>query len=335
METVYFLGIDMAKKTFDAALTTDGNTMYHQQVENQPKGIKAFFLALQKKFSFSFEQLVVCVEHTGIYCLPLLDYLVKTGIRVAVEPPLQIKHSQGMTRGKTDKIDAARIAQYAVKNLRSLRFWKPQRKEIQNLQVLLTTRERLIKIKVQLQTPIAECSEYLDKDLRKQIEKNCKSSLRAILQDLLKIEKSIAALISKDERIREQVRLATSVPGVGKITALSMLIASGEYERISDHKKFACYSGVAPFQHTSGTTIRGKTRVSPLANMTIKRLLHLAAMSGIQCSQELKVYYQRKVSEGKNKMSVINAVRNKLISRVFVCIKNKHMYEKNYRAALA
>ena len=104
---------------------------------------------------------------------------------------------------------------------------------------------------------------------------------------------------------------------------------------IPEAKKFACYVGVAPFEHTSGTSVRGKTKVSKMANMTLKKLLHMAAMSAIQCNEELKVFYQRKVAEGKNKMSVINAVRNKLISRVFACIKHRRRYQKDYQHALA
>jgi transposase len=124
------------------------------------------------------------------------------------------------------------------------------------------------------------------------------------------------------------------VPGVGKITAANVIIASGELERISEAKKFACYSGVAPFEHRSGSSIRGKTRVSKMANMSIKRLLHLAAMSAIQCCEELKIYYHRKLAEGKNKMSALNAVRNKLISRIFACLKRQRMYQKTYSMPL-
>src|SRR5258708_4316247 len=100
METQYILGIDISKKTFCAALTTDGSGMYEAEVENSAREIKTYFQELKEKFRFSNEQLIVCMEHTGIYCLPLLDYLTKNKIKVCVEPALQIKQSQGMTRGK-------------------------------------------------------------------------------------------------------------------------------------------------------------------------------------------------------------------------------------------
>lgn len=335
MERLYFLGVDMAKNTFQAALTLDGINMFETEVENKAKPIRAYFAELKKKFQFKASQLIVCLEHTGIYSYPLLDYLVKAGIKVCVEPALQIKQSQGMKRGKSDKVDARRIAQYAVKNLHDLKFWKPQRSTIQKIQALLVVRDRLVKMKVQLETPLNETQEFIEESLRKMLVKNCQITLAALKRDLLKIEQTIKSLIKSDSQVEQQFKWATSVPGIGPITALNVIVASGEFQRISESKKFACYAGIAPFEHMSGTSIRGKTRVSKMANMTVKKTLHLAALSAIQCSPELKAYYQRKVAEGKNRMSVINAVRNKLITRVFVCIKNQRTYEKVYQNALA
>jgi transposase len=334
METLYFLGIDISKKKFDAALTFDGKNFHESQIENLAKPIESFFRELKRQLS-SFSKLVVCLEHTGIYCQPLLDYLVKNQIRVCVEPALQIKQSQGMTRGKNDQVDSKRIALYALKNRENLAFWKPQRHCIQKLKALLATRERLVKVKVQLEVPLRECEEFIEPSIRKEMIRHCQRTLNSVQNDIDKIELAIQQVVREDSQLNEQCTLATSVPGIGKITALNMIVSTGEFTRIAEAKKFACYAGVAPFEHTSGSSIRGKTRVSKMANMTLKKLLHLAAMSAIQCCDELKAFYRRKVVAGKNKMSVINAVRNKLISRVFACIKNNRKYQKIYQHALA
>ena len=334
METLYFLGIDISKKTIDTALTVDGNHFHQLQVGNQSKSIEAFFKNLKKQIS-SFSRLIVCLEHTGIYCQPLLDVVVKLQIRVCVEPALQIKQSQGMTRGKTDQVDSKRIALYAFRNWENLTFWKPQRHCIQKLKALLTTRERLVKIKVQLEVPLTECEEFIEPSIRKEMIRHCQKTLNSVQTDIDRIEQAIEQLVKEDSHLNEQCTLATSVPGIGKITALNMIISTAEFTRIREAKKFACYAGVAPFEHSSGSSVRGKTRVSKMANMTLKRLLHLAAMSAIQCCHELKAFYQRKVAVGKNKMSVINAVRNKLISRIFSCIKNNRTYQKIYKHAFA
>lgn len=334
METLYFLGIDISKKKIDAALTIDGINMYELQAGNDPTAIKTFFSGLKKRFGFPLSHLIVCLEHTGIYCQPLLNYLVNNKVNVCLEPALQIKKSQGMTRGKNDQIDARRIAAYAYKNRQELKFWKPQRTVIQRLKALLVTRERLVNAKVQLEVPLTESQEFIEDSIRRVMIKNCQKTLRALAEDITKIEKAIDLLIKEDEQLNEQMQWATSVPGIGRITAANVIVATGEFQRIREVKKFACYSGIAPFEYSSGSSIRGKTRVSKMANMTIKKLLHLAAMSAIRCSDELKAFYQRKLAEGKNKMSIINAVRNKLISRVFACIKNRRVYQKNYQQAL-
>ena len=231
-------------------------------------------------------------------------------------------------------MDARRIAQYAYKNRHELRFWKPQRSVLQTIKSLLVTRERLVKTRVQLATPIDECEDYIEESIRKRVARNCSNTLKALAADIKKIERDIDLLVQEDVHLKEQLRCASSVPGVGNITALNIIVATDEFERISDVKKFACYAGVAPFEHTSGSSIRGKTRVSKMANMTLKKLLSLAAMSAIRYNDDLKAYYHRKVAEGKNKMSVLNAVRNKLISRIFACVKNKRTYQKVYEHVL-
>jgi len=334
METVYFLGIDISKKKFDAALTQDGSTMHELIVTNSASAIKVAFRALKKEFGFSYDRLVVCIEHTGIYCQHLLDFAVEQGIRVCQEPALQIKQSQGIVRGKSDRIDAKRIAAYAFKNREQLKFWSPQRQVVQKLKALLVVRERLVRAKVQLQTPLIESQEFIEGSICKTMAKCCQKTLKALAEDIDKIEQEIDGLLAFDQNLSEQIKYATSVTGIGKITAANVIVTTGEFKRIAEPKKFACYSGIAPFEHTSGSSIKGRARVSKMANMTIKKLLHLSAMAAIRSDQEIKLFYARKVKEGKNKMSVINAVRNKLISRVFACVKNQRMYEKTYQHAL-
>ncbi len=332
MKTTYFLGIDISKKTFNSALTIDGKNFHEAQVGNTATEIHSFFQHLKKQFAL--EQLIVCLEHTGIYCLPLVNFLVKNQIKVCLESALQIKQSQGITRGKSDVVDAKRIAIYSFKNREDLHFWVPQRACIQRLKALLVLRDRMVKMKTQLQVPIIEASEFVDPSILKESIKTCKKSILALGTDIASIEKKIDEIVKEDELLHQRYKITTSIPGIGKITALNVIISTGEFSRISDAKKFACYAGIAPFEHSSGTSVRGKTRVSKMANMTLKKLLHLAAMSAIQYCAELKSYYERKIEAGKNKMSVINAVRNKLISRIFSCIKYNRLYEKDYKYGL-
>lgn len=331
----YYFGIDVSKKTLDVALLKEGTIVSTHVIENNQTVIQNFFQTYSKQLQLAGDDVWVCMEHTGIYNYLLLDVLEKLKFKICVEPALQIIKSQGMTRGKSDVIDAKRIAQYGYKNREDLKIWRPQRLTLQKIKALLSQRNRLVKVKYQLETPIQECAGFLDSQIVKTLKSSTKATLKAIEKDLKKLEVQIDELVHLDKKLSIQYQRATSVTGIGPITALNMIISSGEFEQIKKPKQFACHAGVAPFEHTSGTSIKGRTRVSKMADLSLKKLLHMAALSAIQCEGEMKAYYSRKVNEGKNKMSVINAVRNKLINRVFVCINQDRDYRKNYNHALA
>lgn len=234
---------------------------------------------------------------------------------------------------KNDKIDALRIAQYAFRNHQELKLWEPKRQVVQQLKHLAALRSRLLNARKQLSVALSE-TKLFDKQVGGEIKKACTSSLRALENDLKLVEGRMSEVIESDETLKNLFRIATSVQGIGKVTATEMIITTNEFKDITEPTKFACYAGVAPFEHSSGKSLKGRPRVSHKANKTMKSLLHMSALVAICYNDDLKAYYQRKLEENKNKMSVINAVRNKLIWRVFACIRNNKIYEKNYQMAI-
>ncbi len=331
-----FIGVDVSKKTLDLCLLdADGQIISRCQIENKRKSISAYFEEFQMGQGVDIRSTFVCLEHTGVYSNLLLDYLSSLKASVCVEMALQIKKSQGIQRGKSDKMDALRIAEYAHIHHRKLRLWAPTRKQVQELKALAGLRDRLVRVANQLRVSLKENEGFMDMGIQKEIAVGCKASLKALENDLKKVDTKINRIIGKDEHLNKQMKLLTSVTGIGRAIATQMIITTNEFQLIKDAKKFACYAGVAPFEHTSGSSIKSKPRVSKMANMEMKKLLYLGATSAIQYSEEMKAYYERKVASGKKPMSVINAVRNKLISRAFVCINQNRLYEKNYKPALA
>ncbi len=248
------------------------------------------------------------------YNAHLLSYLRKISLPIWVESSLQIKKAGGLQRGKNDAIDAQRIAEYAFRFRDQMRLWQPPRPVVQKLAALSALRQRLLLVRQQLQQPITEQEGFIDADLQKQIMNNCQASLKAINTDLESADKQINELIQQDDRLKELFNWITSVPGVGPTTATEVIVATDEFKAISDPKKLACHSGVAPFEHRSGSSVRGKTRVNQHARLRLKSLFHLGAMSAIRMKGELQDYYKRKVGEGKNKMSVLNAVASAIRS---------------------
>jgi transposase len=169
---------------------------------------------------------------------------------------------------------------------------------------------------------------------QKLLVKNCPASLKAINTDLEHVDHQINMLIQQNEQLDQLFNLMTSIPGIGLVTATEVVLATNEFKAIEDPKKLACHAGVAPFEYQSGSSVRGRTRVNQHARKRLKSLFHLAAMSAIRSKGELEDYYLRKVADGKNKMFVLNAVRNKIIHRIFAVIRRGEKYDKNYTPIL-
>lgn len=335
METKQFIGIDVSKSTLDFALAEEGKVIYHMRVENNNQGIGSFIEAIKKGYGFNFKHGMFCMEHNGIYNNILLEFLIKMDAHVWVESALQIKQSQGMLRGKNDKADSGRIALYAYRNKENFRSWQPPRPVITQIKQLLVVRNRIIASTHQLQTPLGkDAATFLSKDHLKVIRKCCIGSIKAMKKDAKTIEGQIKELIKNDEQLSGLFKIVMSVAGVGLITAAILIIATNEFKNFTNAKKFACYAGVAPFEYSSGSSIKGRPRVSHIANKNVKKALHLAILTGIRKKGEYRAYYERKVAEGKHKMSVLNAIRNKLILRIFACVRENRLFEKKYSYSL-
>lgn len=334
MEFTYFIGIDVSKHELDFAVMHGKSLLFHKEIENKPETIKVFIKELGALPSFDKGKAVFCLEHTGIYNNHILLFLHKKKANICLEAATQIKMSLGNLRGKNDKVDSIRIAEYSYKNRDTLRLWQPKREVIQQLSFLASTRSRLLEAQKSIVIPLNEAKAFVKKSIDSQNRQLCKRTLDSIKSDIQKVNTAIQEIIDSDPELKRLFGLITSVSGIGTITATQLLITTNEFKDINDPKKFACYSGIAPFSQDSGI-FKGKSRVSPMANKKIKTLLHLSAMSAIQNNEDLKVFFQRKVKEKKNKMSIINAVRNKLVLRVFACVNQNRKYEKIYIKSVA
>lgn len=335
MQIKNFIGIDISKDMLDITLLDfQGKQLHYQQIENSTKQIKSALSVLFKQFKIQSQETVFCMEYTGVYNLPLVKYLNSLKALIWMESGTQISKSMGLVRGKNDKVDSSRIAYYALSNRFKMKLWSPPREVIGKIAAMLSQRSRFIKAKKQLSVPVEEQKGFLDKSIVKLIVEHNKKPLAALVDSINKLEKQLMELIKQDQDLARLFKIVTSVDGVGMITALNLITTTNEFININEAKKYACYSGVAPFVHRSGTSVRGKTRVSHMANKKMKTLLHMAALAAIQIKGEIKAYYERKVNQGKSKMSVLNAVRNKIIKRVFACVKQNKIFEKNLQICL-
>lgn len=325
------MGIDVSKKKLDVTILKGIEKVHYQEIDNDMKSINLFVKSLTNLHGFEFSKCLVCMEHTGIYNANLLRIADIKKWNLCLESAVQIKQSIGLQRGKNDEIDSYRIAMYAYKQADFIKLWKPVRKVIVTLQKLSGLRDRLITAKKQLSNTIKEYKAFLDKDIHKIIYQCTKNSIDVIEKDIIKVEAQIEEVIRADEELSRLFKLIASVPGVGIVTATQLVITTNEFKNINDPRKYACYSGVAPFEHSSGSSIRGRTRTSKKANQHVKSLLHMCSLTAIQHCPELRMYYERKIESGKNKMSILNAIKNKIIHRIFSCINQNRNYEKYFR----
>ncbi len=321
MQNQTIVGIDVSAATLDICVI--GKEQKSVVVKNDVTAIRRFFMAYKN------EDLFIGMENTGRYNWALYEVLKDMHHQVYVVSPLHLKKSMGLVRGKNDKIDAIRIASFISKNHTDIPRWKPSSPAVQKLKILLTERNARIKSKRQLLKQQHDYAKMKHLGLDKYLQKLNLQQLVLIDKQLVQIEQEIETIIKADERMNEQAKLIRSVPGAGKVLSWMILAKTESFITINEPRKMACYSGVVPFSNQSGTSIRGKQRVSSYADKAIKSILHLAAMSAIRLKNDLREYYLRKVAEGKNKMSALNAVRNKIVHRIFAVIKNQTPYKPN------
>ena len=333
MNYTHYFGVDISKCKLDICVFNGKDVLSHHICENNLNSIQKLFKSLGGELML--DEALVCAEHTGLYSYSLVEACKKIDLDLCLENPSEIKMSSGVTRGKNDKIDAERIARYAHRYSDKIRLYKSDNETIEALKVLASERELYVVDRAKYKAQIKSQKGHLPSSYYKAKSKRLRQIIAVLDEQVSLIEDQIDNLIKDNEVLCNQEELITSIDGIGKQVALHTIIETSGFTRINNPRKFACHAGVAPFAYLSGSSQRTKWKVSNKANKNLKRLFHMAALSAIQKEGELRDYYLRKVEEGKNKMTVINAVRAKLIHRIFAVIKNNRKYDQNYVNSLA
>ena len=331
---IFCIGVDVSKLTLDVSLVlVDGHLRYTRgsiTIGNTAEGLKVLRRWLKQQGVCFNEKTKVVMENTGMYHRLLVNWLKKSRLHYCVDNAARIKWSLGITRGKDDKIDSQRIAMYAAKNLQDLHWNNASEEKLMLLKDLLTTRESLLQQIHQLRVPLNERKQYLDERQVKEMEKLLAPAIMGLKDSLKKHDMAIQKAIASDMELLRLYKLALTVPAIGPQTAAALLCDTRAFTGYENAGQLSSYCGVVPFGYRSGTSIRGKNKVHPMANKNLKRLLHMCVLSGIRKYPEFKNYYERKIAEGKHVMSVINALRNKLVIRVAAVVKRGEPYVDNY-----
>lgn len=324
----YTLGIDVSKNTLDIHCSEINQ---HIQIQNGSEGFK-LWLKWCKEHKIALEQSFIVMEHTGGYEYKLIQFCESKNIQYTRIPGLAIKRSMGITRGKNDKVDAARIAQYGEEKHKTLEPAKPLNKTTIVLKELLAFRKRIVrelagyktslKERIQMQPELK--NDFICKSLENRIKENTKL--------IAKLDIELMAMVEANEAIKTNYELLTSIKGIGMVNALMTIAYTENFVCFTNPRSYAVYVGVIPFDYTSGTSIKGRKKVSPIANKELKQELTQAAKSAIQWDPELREYATRKMNN-KCYGIVLNNVKFKLILRMFAVVKRKEKYVDNYTNA--
>jgi len=325
-----YIGIDVSKMYFDASLLpvlngVKGN-MVVERFDNNQQGLKQFKKWLQKhNTTFDLNTLVV-LENTGLYHRLLEGFCHANQLVIHIGNAAHMKWSFGIARGKNDVIDSKRICEYAFKQEDDLKKNGVVPIQVTQLKDLMTMRIKLITQKNSIQTHLNELKLVNEKSVQQVLEQSLKSAIAGILKSIEKLEEQIKKLLKENENIKTNYRLLQTIPGIGPVIATLLICHTNNFAIQPSGKQLGSYAGVVPFEHSSGSSVRGKNRVHRMANKTLKSNLHMAALSAIQNYEEFKDYYQRKIAEGKHPLAVLNAIKNKLLLRVAAVIKNQQPY---------
>jgi transposase len=240
---------------------------------------------------------------------------------------MDIRQRMGMVRGKNDRIDALRIADYAMRFQDKKREAGPATLAMLELKQLLAFRDRMVAEGVKHGVYNSDLNTCVAKPLQKVFKEYSARRIKDSKAMVMQVDRMIKDHIAQDPIMQGQYQLLLTIPRVGPVLAAHLLAATELFTRMCKGRQLACHAGVAPHEHTSGSSIKGRSRVSHHADKRLKSLLHMAALGMIQCDNELSAYYRRKVADGKHPMSVLNAIRCKIILRVCAVIREGRPYE--------
>ena len=320
------LGVDVSKKTLDICWAEQNLPLL---IDNNSEGFGKF-KKWCKDNNIDLQNTFIVMEHTGGYEYRFTQFCESQCIDHCRVPGLEIKKSMGMVRGKSDKADAFRIGRYGEEKIKRMNPDKPLDPKIMELKTVLSFRKRLVRESAGYQSSVTERKHMYQVDKKDLIIHIAQQKIKANDKEVKQLEKRLMEIIRSDACMLLNYRIITSIKGIGPINAWMTIAYTENFTSFPDARHYAVFVGVIPFEHTSGTSIKGRRRVSKLAHKELKQELNMAARTAITHDPEISAYAERKL-KNKGYWVVVNNVKFKLILRMFSLVKRQEMYVENYR----
>lgn len=318
MKQIY--GIDLSKEKFDVNFFNKQGKMKHKIYKNTFSGICEFLDLIP-------EEAILVAEHTGIYGDLLVFIAGQLDVKICLESGYKIRHCMGLQKGKTDKLDAARIREYGERFSDKLKETTVDSEEITELEQLYSLRKQLVKERKMLLCHIEKKKQAPSNSLI--VHTVSEQMLCSFNGSINELEMQILELIHSHKDLFRNFDLVTSIKGIGPVTASNLIIKTKNFSRISTARKAASYAGVCPFPNASGKMVK-KSRVSAMSDKELKTLLYMCAKSAVKYNQEYRLYYKKKEMEGKHHFLIMNNVSNKLLRTIFRIIETGEKWDPNY-----
>ena len=334
-----FVGIDFSKEKIDVAIIfAEGLTETSMRVSNEYKNSVSGYKQLVKWVEESSNETepslwLFCGENTGDYSKPLCNFLYGRGFDMWLENAKSIKDASGIRRLKSDRADANMIAEYAMRNYDKAIIYEPLSKSLSQLRELFLYRQMVVRHRCSFQVRRGEKRLNMEKSpVKTMISQSGRHIVTELNKEIEKIDKRIAELIDSDDELAQVFTIVTSIPGIGTQNAVCLMVYTDNFRRFNfDSRKIACYYGIAPFGRDSGTSVHTDPHVHYMANRQIKAMLSQAALSAARFNPVIASYYSRLIAKGKKRQIVLNNVKNKLVHIVTAMVRNKQLFDKDYK----
>lgn len=317
MQIIY--GVDVSKNHLDLYGINQDGLVIQKRIKNNLEAIESFLLSIEK-------DAIVCAEFTGVYTDLLAFCCHHFSTEIALINGYTLRHSMGNEKGKSDRIDAIRIWEYANRFTDKLTFFEPEDQVITELKELYNLRNQLVKQRRMLLTANTSKKQSVAGSIYAHQATQC--IINQITDQISNLEKEIIKVIA-NSHLSTNMELITSINGVGKITAIELLIATGNFKKLPSSRKAASYAGVCPYPNESGNKIY-KSKVHPRSDRKLKSILYMASISVCRVNKEFRMYRDRKLSEGKHFFLVMNNVINKLLRIIYALIETGKPFDFTY-----
>lgn len=312
-----YAGMDISKSTIDVQIK-DGETYHHYKIANDAEGHQQLIALLQ---DYPKGRVRLCCEYTGTYYLAAAIALHRAGYHISVVNAYSIRNYARLTmsRNKTDKYDARLIADYCERQQPAQ--WMPPDDTAQSIQALNRRIEQLVKMHT------------MEQNRQKIAPASGKASHQTIMQalqdEIANCRQQLQAVIANNAKAKEAMKLMQTVPGIGKQTAAIFLAPLLDIERFPSARHFVSWLGLSPMRKESGSSVKGKTRISKMGDAYLRKALYMPARSACLRSKAFRDWVHGHMKQGKHPKTVYVMMMRKLATYAYIVVKQNQPFDIN------